>query len=274
MEKVPRQLLAQAKMIKNGGYRHGCPYCGAVTIGALPNETICNVCEAYLSGQPAPDSAPPALSALNAKALQGDAAGLDAFALDLQKQGSVQTLSLYGPGVLYAMASGFAYRDLDYARPGFMEENAANVAVSMKLISKSKECFYKTLGTINATNDASGDAQLMYFAFMSNIFLNRPLRARSCLDNLNSTKKGGLAQGYCNMVYAVVARTGEVMQHTRPLLNTGEPNAFYYLARYLAQNKQFGEAVAVLTDLTNSLTMPMAAYLLKDLQSLLEKTRL
>lgn len=272
MQNIVKQCMALIESAKNG-YGTNCPYCGALSLGVLPNEAVCNFCETYFK-RVLGDSATVSekkMAALNADAIKGETKSLDAYADELKKQ-APSPLTLYGLGNLYWVASSSKYTELNYALEGFMEQNSENIRTSLDTTSKSKEYLYKTLDAIQHIEHAEDVTLLVYTSVLCNIRLGRLFHAHASLGELNKIQTGGLARSYANMAYAVSSKSRDALQFIRPLMNTGEPSAVYYFARTLAQKKEFDEASLILEALTNTVNMPMCSYLLRSIKELRMKT--
>lgn len=274
LQSLVKQCLDQIETIKNG-YGIACPYCGALTVGALPNEIVCNFCEAYFTKTQAIalKSAAKKMAALNRDAITGETKAIDAFAEEVKKQ-PPNPLALYGLGNLYWAASSSKYLNHDYNLAGFMEQNSDNTYASLAFISRAKEHFYKALDVIQHIDHTEDTTQLVYTTIICNLKLGRMLQAHTGLEVINKINVGGLARSYANMAYVVNARDPGAITSIKPLLNAGSPNAIYYLARVLAQKKQFDDALLILGALSKSVNMPMCSYLLRSIKGLKEKAAL
>ena len=245
-----------------------CRFCGADTVSGA-GASFCVSCELQ-QGSGAGSGTEDASAGMNAiyrDAVLGKTAGLDSFAREKRQQ-ELQPEILYGIGVLYSHASSHTYRDRNYSRSGFMEENSGNVYASLDLASRSKEFLFKALYSAEHGEGSEGDR--LYMRFIANVRLGRLTYAGRILEALPASAID--ARRYAGMVYSVETRSGDSRKRILEAMRSGEPNAYYYLARRLAQLKRFNDAIYILKQLTGALNMPMAGYLLGDLRGFVEKT--
>ncbi len=262
-------------LLKNahGAKAFKCNVCGAETKSKSLKEAFCNLCESYNKFE---SNAYPDLSGelfkLNNDALIGKTDLLAEFANRIQKQ-AMQPKTLYAIGNLYYLASSYEYSNLDYSAKGFMEENSSNMYSSLALTSKSKEFFFKALGVLNQLEGDEGpELEGLYLKFLINMRLKRLSYAKKDLGSMDKLDTGSSVTAYSNMAYCVSTNAQHALNYIDPFLNAGEPNAFYYLARHLAQKKSYDSAESLLKALTSSFRMPMAQYLLLDIQMRRSKT--
>ncbi len=272
LQSLVKQCLDQIEAVRKA-YGTACPYCGAFSMGVLPDETVCNFCESYFQKSKVSADGTKNMATLNAEAIKGETKAIDSFA-DETKSKAPNPLVFYGIGTLYWAASSSKYAGLNYALEDFMEQNSDNIRASLDLASKSKEYFYKALDVIQHVDHAEDITSLVYTDILCNIKLGRMFQAHGALEQLNKIQTGGLARSYANMAYAVNAKSPDSIQFIRPLLNAGEPGAAYYAARMLAQKKEFDDAITILEALSTSINMPMSGYLLRSIKGFKEKTAL
>ncbi len=256
--------------IKSMGYKtSACPFCGALTPSDSPT-AFCVSCESYVDfgHVEQPEGLATKLPRLYKDAVAGNAEKLDALAAEKSKL-DLPPQSMYGIGMLYHHAASERYHGRDYARKGFMEENSGNVYASLALTSRSKEFMYKALYAIDSKGGAASSDEA-YTRFIINIRLGRMDHAMRALGMIPAARPRMVS--YSWVVYSVSSRSKGAMDYIRPMEEAGEPNVFYYLARHMAQRKRFGDAVAVLRELTSKWSMPLAVHLLSGLKGFIQET--
>ncbi len=147
--------------------------------------------------------------------------------------------SLYVLGMLYKYLSDFSYFSVDYTLKGFMPENAENKEKSLALEAKKKECFYKALQAIEmAPEPKSGLLVFLKFLILSK--LERFAEASQVLSALSQKDKD--LYDYASMVFAVETNSKQAKAALEKQLLSGNRNAVYYSAKYLAKNGKSDDA--------------------------------
>ncbi len=262
MEKIDKYVTSLEKLSKNASVVE-CNNCGSKTL-TNGSVSICNFCE--LAVMPNMDYN------INAEVFKSISTLIDkkmiAEALsslnDLSKSIS-DPISVYVIGVFYEFISNYKYNDINYSRPGFMEENSSNIYSSLDMISKAKEQFFKTLSLISKSTSKGSDT--IYLEFITNVKLKRSFNAKMSLEELNSHKTGETYNAYSNMIYAMISKNKNVELFINPVLKRGEVNVFYYISKYFAENKKIEDSILLLSELIAVARMPMAFYLLKKVKN-------
>lgn len=246
-----------------------CPSCNSAVLYAGPAGAFCHFCEMYTpidSKRKMDDSAAAAFTAAHAATIKGDT--MSATSAMAPLEASADPLVLYGVGNVYMALSDYTYHGVNYALGGFMYSNAdkrndeynKNPANSMHLLSKAKEMMYASIFTINKA--AKGDDWLyLYTKFISEIKLKRLALAHLLLNELNKQRQTPV-NSYSNLSYTIWTGGKNAEKLLRPLLDTGEINAYYYLAKYLAGRNDLLGAQKVLTKISSRTRMPMADNLM------------
>jgi endogenous inhibitor of DNA gyrase (YacG/DUF329 family) len=243
-----------------------CPHCGMQTAVSDNAYSFCNFCEQRIDlGKSIPEHEKKARDAFAPVASGFKANDTDAAlaAADRLLKGNTDPEQLYLLGLFYSAASWAKYNDRDYALRGFMEPNAARIRSGLELSAKAKECFYKAIklaGDAQADN-AAADGQLLFIRFMGCMRLRRKADAMRALQELRRADRQNALIGYAYAVYAVETGARNADKALIDMLEGGEPNSFYYLARYLALRKRLKEAAALLERLESVASLPAAREL-------------
>lgn len=176
--------------------------------------------------------------------------------------------ALYGAANFYAAFSDSVYHDVDYTLGGFMYDNASrrsdepkkNRYNAMGLASKSREYFYKAIKVIGDSKTA--DPSLLFIVFMANIKLKRNAHAGLALQLLKKDNTAGAIPDYADMVMLELGRHPRALRQIEKMADSGNINAFYYLAHHAAMRKDFNTAKAILSKLSDNTTMLMADELI------------
>lgn len=242
-----------------------CNNCGSKTL--IPNNTgICTVCElAIIKDETSQqlklfENIIPLITKNSINEAQKS--------LDLLSKSATTPSISYVIGLFYQFLSDYAYFNLNYNGKGFMEENSSNKYLSLDLISKSKEYFFRALKQISSIEQKGSD--ILYLEFITNIKLERNFYGLNALKELNATKTEVYCN-YANMVYAVESKRKDAESFVKPLLSTSL-NSFYYLSKALAQKKNLEEAISILTFINQNINMPISYSYLIKLQSVLDSS--
>lgn len=251
-----------------------CGYCGSSVLLDDQKNGVCHLCEGYISPNIL-DADTKMVAALSKIQKLIDTGKRDEAikSLDQLVSESVDPKLLYGSANIYKTISDIQYHDLDYNRKGFMEQNSSNIYSSLDSISKSKEMFYKAIRIMEDKAKSQSSETLLYLSFVSYIKLKRFVDAKKTLSSMKKDE-ASLARGYADMVYSLETKREDAYMRIVGLIGKGDPNAVYYLARYYVQNKKLKEAKAVLERLTEKVRMPMAVFLLHNVDRLMEETKL
>ena len=188
---------------------------------------------------------------------------------------------LFGAASIYSILSDYTYNSVNYNLEGFMYQNAdnrndeydKNKYNAMHLLSKSKEYLFDALYVINSQGK-NVDQRALFLQFMANMKLNRFVQAYKLLNGLGNSKQENLMLQYAYMAYNVETNAEGAEQTIERLVQRGELNALYYLARHLLNNGSPAAASMILHALLGRTEMPFAARLLTKTQDVLEKTKL
>ena len=252
-----------------------CTHCSAETRSPNGKKGICNFCEQTV-GAEAPglrvrggfEEEFQRMHAESAKGLGRD----DFTGLEKLLETNSNPEAFYVSALFYLFSSDLAYRSRNYALPGFMEENYANIQGSMDLTSKCKECFYAAAAGSAPSGAQSGEA--LYIKFLSEVKLNRLADASTTLGRLAATNGKDPLLDYASMAYGVRARTKDAEARLAKALKTEEPNAFYYLAEHLARNGRLAAASEVLVQLGQKADVRMSAHLLSTIREVQDASRM
>ncbi len=248
-----------------------CGSCASSVFIGNQAEGFCQLCESYV---------PHTEKSAETAKLAGIDALLDAreldkarLALDAAVSGSSDPSLLFGAAHLYRLISDYRYYDLDYSRPGFMEENSSNIYASLDMTSKSKEMFYKSLRLAGEMAKTSPSEKLSYMNFISYMRLKRTFEAGKALSSMKPSRNDRLLP-YARMLYGIETERKDVRKEAIAMIGRGNVNAIYHLARCYVKEKRLTEAKRILEKLTLKVRMPDAVFLLHRIDRLLEETRL
>ena len=242
-----------------------CPSCNSAVLSANPAGAFCHFCEMYVAGDAEhkmDSSAATAFTAAHEATIKGDL--VSAIGAIAPLEASADPLVLYGVGNVYMVLSDYTYHGVNYALGGFMYSNAdkrndeynKNSSNSMHLLSKAKEMMYASIFTINKA--AKGEDWLyLYTKFISEMKLKRLAPAHLLLNELNKQRQTPV-NPYSNLAYTIRAGGKNAEKLLRPLLDIGEINAYYYLAKYLADRNDLSGTQKVLIKISSRTRMPMA----------------
>lgn len=260
--------LSQLKSLQ---YRDlSCGTCAFTTKSPNGSDAFCNFCESYTSAilpPKIPLEARPVLEKIHS--LMGDNR-LDeaASALEILLKDSKNPTLFYVAANFYLNFSDITYYSRNYNIMGFMEENAISIRKSLDLTAKWKECLYKSIRLVKgqAAEISTAGESLLFIKFMSEIRLSRFVDSGRTLKSLAQYGLGDLTVTYANMVYGVEAGK-DPSQYFNAFLSRQEPNAYYYLAKYLAKSKRLDEAESVLSKLSSKAKVRMLPSLLNKIVS-------
>jgi len=170
---------------------------------------------------------------------------------------------LYVIGVLFKQISDIAYFGVDYTLKGFMPENAETREKSLRMEAKSKEFFYKAIYAAEAVPEPK-EGQLLFIEFLSYLHLDYFPEAKNLLDKIPESNKK--MKEYAEMAYAAETNSKQAEKAIEAMLKENEPNAFYYLAKYLAKNQKANEAERVLKEIEKVAKLPIAYRLKKNIE--------
>ncbi len=250
---------------------HRCASCASPVFIGSPAEGFCQFCESYVphTKEGAGTSKFAEIhSMLDAHKTEEARNSLDA----ITAHSSDPTL-LFAAAHFYRIISDYRYYDLDYSRKGFMEENSSNIYASLEMTSKSKEMFYKSLKLASDLMKDSPSEQLLYMNFISYIRLRRVTDAGRVLFSMKPSRNDRILP-YAHMLYWVEAEKPGARKEAIAMVEKGNVNAIYHLARCYAREKKLAEAKGILERLTMKVRMPDAVFLLHRIDRLLEETRL
>lgn len=237
-----------------------CPYCGTSTLSASGRPSFCNFCEQFAGVQAGASSPFEAIKA------QLDANSTEAAlkSADQLMKGNMDPEQLYLLGVFYLNLSTIEFQSKDYNQMGFMEPNADNIRASLDLTMKWKECFFKVIRIVGGElqGNIQVDPTMVLMKFMSEIRLQRYVDAATTLRTLQSLDKRGTYSEYALLVYSVEKDTKQAQASLLAALGSGEMNAYYYLAKYLAKQGKLKEAESLLSTLSTSVEVSMSRELL------------
>ncbi len=246
-----------------------CPSCNSAVLSASPVGAFCHFCEIYVPvdfERKMDPGAAAAFTAAHAAAVKNDT--MSAIGAMAPLEASADPLVLYGVGNVYMVLSDNTYYGVNYALGGFMYSNAdkrndeynKNPVNSMHLLSKAKEMMYASIFAINKSAKED-DWLYLYTKFISEIKLKRLARAHLLLNELNKQQQTPVTP-YSNLSYTIWAGGKNAEKLLRPLLDIGEINAYYYLAKYLADRNDLLGAQKVLAKISSRTRMPMADKLM------------
>ncbi len=258
-----------------------CPSCGSTVMSTSPAGSFCHFCEMFASEEDVHkvDSATrKVLKLATAARSNGDWASSMAALAALED--SEDPLILYGIGRAYGAFSDYTYYSVNYSLGGFMNPNAdkrndefnRNPNNSMRLLSKAKEHMFSAIYIIKNEMD-SRDWLYMYTQFMAELKMKKIAQAAISLSNL---EKNGITpvNAYAEMAYSVEMHSKDAERFLKPMLERGELNAFYYLARHLAWSGRLDESRQILIALCAKVYMPMGMQLLNKANETIEATSL
>lgn len=250
-----------------------CDYCGSPLFLGKAKSALCGLCEGYHSHKES-GAINPNIGKLSQIQLLIDQSKVEEAknSLDALILASNDLNLLFGAANIYKTLSDIKYYDRNYNRKGFMEENSTNVYQSLDLTSKSKEMFYKAIRMVADQTKNSPDDKLLYLSFISYMKLKRTIDAERILSSMKAKKSS--EKEYANMVYLVETGKEEGHQESIRLMEKGNTNAVYYLARYYVGKKRLKEAKEILDKLTAEVRMPDAVFLLRKINRQIEETRL
>lgn len=252
-----------------------CIYCGSETL-SNGTEALCHFCEGYVSvAEPVGSSDMEALGAIQTSILGNDINKarelLEKYA---GKDSGSDVNRLYGYANFYRFFSDYVYYDRNYAGKGFMEQNSANIYDSLDLTAKSKEFFHKLAYVIEHDEHMAKEQKMLHMQFIANIKLKRLFYAKKALDKMYEVNGKDLLATYDSMVYAVESNDKDAQQLINEVAKQDILNAFYYMARYLVNNKEIAHADNILAALINKCHMPVALFMLHKIRVLEEETAL
>ncbi len=210
-----------------------CAYCGTKN-KTKNNDGICVFCEGYLSVIPPRElneTDEDKQKILRARELLETGNYDDACKLVDSTSNSKDPFVNYVAGIIYKYCSDKHYFDIDYALKGFMEKNAEKREMALKLQGLSRERFYRVVYEVEKSPEPKSE-HLIYMEIVSLLKLGKLVDAKAALEKLN---KNGKAYAYANMLYQVEAND-KLAEKSIRALEKSEPNAIYYLAKYLARN--------------------------------------
>jgi uncharacterized Zn finger protein (UPF0148 family) len=262
IEKIKRSSLAEVT----------CPHCGSGTITIAGQYTFCNFCEQHTGVTESEFhkqvETEMAFAEARSQILAGRTADAEKKVADLLKATSDPKV-IYLSGVFYLYLSNLKYGTRNYELPGFMEENAENVSAAMDFTSKWKGCFYNTMKIMNAElfNAVMLDTSFLLIKFLSEVNLGKMAYAEKTLKSMRAPNAEDPVSEYANMVYAVDSNGKDAEIRLERLLDKGEINSFYYLAKYFAKQHLLDDADAVLKWLNGFANIFMAQELQRKIES-------
>jgi tetratricopeptide (TPR) repeat protein len=183
---------------------------------------------------------------------------------------------LYLLGVFYRYVSSLMYYQKDYNLKGFMEPNATNTEISLQLTAKWKECFFKLISVIDSEieKNLQVETDLVLVKFMCEVRLRRFVDAANSLRRLQNLDRHGTLADYALLVYSAEKNTKQTEASVSKAIARDNLNAYYYLAKFLSQQKKLEEATAILQRLGKVSDILMAQELLARVRSTQEASRM
>ncbi|MEM3839187.1 MAG: hypothetical protein QXF01_01255 [Candidatus Micrarchaeaceae archaeon] len=255
-----------------------CPACTSTLDASSVRYAFCQFCEMFVGEAQVGNSVKSEKDALSSAMLSLSKGDLIAAAQALAPlDSSTDPISLYGAGNIYLALSNYTYADVNYSLSGFMYSNAdkrndeynRNPNNSMHLLSKAKEMLFNVVYLVSKTN--SGGWLYPYLGFISEMKLKRHAKAHAFLEKLWQAPTA--VSNYARMVYLVDTGSIGAEKALKPVLDAGEPNSRYYLAKSIARTNT-AKASAILKDIIAKKRMPMAELLLSRLNEILAATSL
>jgi hypothetical protein len=247
-----------------------CRHCWAQAKSASAVDSVCNFCEQYVGASGYVSVHDPEAEAVFLRLQKALGRGIsddDLVALDALLKTSSDPQVLYVSGIFYSLLSDSLYSRRDYGLSGFMEENSSNIKASLVHSARSKELFYGAIALAGSEPSSGAEAEgLLFMEFLCWIRLKRIADASRVLDRLRKLAKEGKVLNYAEMVFSVESGAKDADARLSKLLSGNEANSFYYLAKHLAKENRFGEALAVLAQLGRKANMQMAAQLANSIK--------
>ncbi len=243
-----------------------CPHCGTNTYSAGRKISFCNFCELPVDFSNPDAQYSQASQTLFAPLLeQANEGNLDAAIKGAEQlvKGNKDSQLLYLLGVLYRNISTARFQGKDYNQMGFMEPNAKNIRSSLDLTMRWKECFFKAIKVVDGEMQTSVqiDPELVFTRFMCEIRLQDYVNAATTLRSVQTLDKKTAMAEYALLVYSAEKNTKQAEPSLLKALESGELNAYYYLARYLAKRGKLREAEMVLRSLERIARVSMSQEL-------------
>ncbi|MCL5100645.1 MAG: hypothetical protein M1122_01680 [Candidatus Marsarchaeota archaeon] len=242
-----------------------CAYCGSYVL-SYSEEAFCHFCEGHVSKTESNNDQTyqSIISIRNLISTKHTSEAISAADSLSIKQTSPRVL--FGLANIYRTLSNHIYFDTNYNLDGFMYKNSDNIYLSLDLISKSKEMFYKHIKLSVETDPIS-----TFTLFISNLKLERMIYAKKLLEKLVNVP--GLISNYATMAYSAENKLKQADTSALKMIDSST-NSLYYLSKCLINMNKREEAEKILERLTTTIDMPDAFYLLLKLRRLKDETKI